>query len=158
MITLLAAVRSRYDLVLIDTPPLLPVTDAAAVAPHADGVLLVVRYGRTQAEQIETATDALDAVSGALVGTVISMVPSTSPRIRLERSKNPRAGAYPAEGPRAVSEDSGGGNPAGNPEPAISQEPAKSQEPARSSATDRMRPKLKTPAPPTPAGRRRMLS
>jgi non-specific protein-tyrosine kinase len=164
MISLLASVRSRYHLVLIDTPPLLPVTDAAAVAPHADGVLLVVQYGKTQADQIETATDALDAVSGVLVGTVISMVPSTSPRIRLERSKNPRTGAHSADEPRAVSGASEGADPAGSPEPALSPEPAESPEsaenlePARSLAADRLRPKPKTPAPPTPAGRRRMLS
>ena len=94
MLDLLTEVRGSYDLVLIDTPPLLPLTDAAAVAPHADGVLLVVRYGRTTSTQVETATDALKAVSGALVGTVISMVPRTSPRIRLERPKESRTGSH----------------------------------------------------------------
>jgi len=102
MIDLLADVRTRYDRVLIDTPPLLPVTDAAAVAPHADGVLLVVRYGRTHAAEIEIATAALDAVSGVLVGTVITMVPKTSPRIRFERHKNSRTGSYTTAEPSAA--------------------------------------------------------
>lgn len=106
MIDLLAQVRLRYDLVLIDTPPLLPVTDAAAVAPHTDGVLLVVRYGRTSAAQIETAKDALNAVSGALVGTVINMVPRTSPRIRLERPKISRTGSHATAETAAVQRES----------------------------------------------------
>ena len=46
MAALLADVGSSYDTVLIDTPPLLPVTDAAAIAPAADGVLLVTRSAR----------------------------------------------------------------------------------------------------------------
>ena len=37
----LLRLRSWYDTVLVDTPPLLPVTDAAAIAPPTDGVLLV---------------------------------------------------------------------------------------------------------------------
>ena len=46
MAALLAEVGSWYDTVLVDTPPLLPVTDAAAIAPAADGVLLVTRSAR----------------------------------------------------------------------------------------------------------------
>lgn len=89
MIDLLNEVRVDYDLVLIDTPALLPVTDAAAVAQLADGVLLIVRYGRTTSSQVETAMDALTAVSGRLLGTVITIVPRTSARIRVKRPKAP---------------------------------------------------------------------
>ena len=101
MIDLLSEVRREYDLVLIDTPALLPFTDAAALAPLADGVLLVVRYGRTTKSQVETATDALKAVSGRLLGTVITMVPRPSPRIRLKRPKAPRTDS-PAAGDKTL--------------------------------------------------------
>ncbi len=124
MIDLLSAVRREYDLVLIDTPALLPVTDAAAVAPHADGVLLVVRYGRTTSSQVETATNALKAVSGTLLGTVINMVPGKSPnmvpgspRIHLERWKAALAGSHAAgdkvDGPQNSVSDQAAKKPAG---------------------------------------------
>jgi capsular exopolysaccharide synthesis family protein len=76
---LLAALRADYDSILIDAPPLLPVTDAAAIAPATDGALLVCRFGKTTEEQIATATEALHAVSARLVGTVLTMVPSKGP-------------------------------------------------------------------------------
>lgn len=77
---LLASVRARYDAVLIDTPPLLPVTDAAAVAPGTDGVILVCRFKKTTRSQLEAAVGALQAVSAPVLGTVFSMVPNSGPR------------------------------------------------------------------------------
>ncbi len=47
--TLLENLRKRFELIIIDTPPVLPVADARVVARHADGVLLVARYGRSGA-------------------------------------------------------------------------------------------------------------
>jgi capsular exopolysaccharide synthesis family protein len=72
---LLLELRRRYDFVIIDAPALLPVSDAAAVAARADGVLLVVRYGVTTEEQVVAALDALNTVSAPLVGTVLNRVP-----------------------------------------------------------------------------------
>jgi capsular exopolysaccharide synthesis family protein len=43
--------RGRFDVVLVDAPPLLPVADASGLAPHTDGVLLSVRYGSTRRDQ-----------------------------------------------------------------------------------------------------------
>jgi len=80
MAALLAEVGSWYDTVLVDTPPLLPVTDAAAIAPAADGVLLVTRFRKTTREQVAAAVAALSAVSVPLLGTVLNMVPRRGPR------------------------------------------------------------------------------
>jgi len=80
MATLLADLRERYDAVLIDTPPLLPVTDAAAIAPATDGVILVCRYKETRRDQLRTAVQALESVSATVLGTVFSMVPASGPR------------------------------------------------------------------------------
>jgi capsular exopolysaccharide synthesis family protein len=80
MAALLAEVRPWYDTVLIDTPPLLPVTDAAAVAPAADGVLLVTRFRRTTRDQVAAAVAAISAVSVPLLGTVFNMVPRRGAR------------------------------------------------------------------------------
>jgi non-specific protein-tyrosine kinase len=80
MEVVLNELREQYDAVLIDTPPLLPVTDAAAVAPATDGAILVCRFKRTTRTQVESAVQALSAVSAPLLGTVFTMVPSAGPR------------------------------------------------------------------------------
>jgi succinoglycan biosynthesis transport protein ExoP len=80
MAALLAEVGSWYDTVLVDTPPLLPVTDAAAIAPAADGVLLVTRFRKTTRDQVAAAVAAISAVSVPLLGTVLNMVPRRGPR------------------------------------------------------------------------------
>ncbi len=75
MVHLLRELRDSYDLILIDASPLLPVTDAAVLAPRADGVLLVVRHGKTKVQDLQSAKDALDAVSGRVLGAVMTMAP-----------------------------------------------------------------------------------
>jgi non-specific protein-tyrosine kinase len=80
MTALLEELRDRYDMVLLDSPPLLPVTDAAAVAPATDGAILVCRFNETTREQIGRAAEALRAVSAPLLGTVFTMVPDSGPR------------------------------------------------------------------------------
>src|SRR4051812_27444445 len=106
MAALLAEVGSWYDTVLVDTPPLLPVTDAAAISPAADRVLLVTRFRKTTREQgaaavaaisagavlllprlrqtareqVAAAVAAISAVWVPLLGTVLTMVPRRGPR------------------------------------------------------------------------------
>jgi non-specific protein-tyrosine kinase len=80
MVKLLAHLRDKYDVILIDAAPLLPVTDAAVVAPRVDGVLVLVRHGRTVLRDLQTAKDALDAVSGRILGSVMTMVPHAGSR------------------------------------------------------------------------------
>lgn len=75
MTALIAELRHRYEVVLIDAPPLLPVTDASLLASISDGAILVVKHGSTGREQIRTATDRLQAVGARLLGTVLSMSP-----------------------------------------------------------------------------------
>lgn len=80
MASLLAELRRQYDVILVDSPPLLPVTDAAAVVPATDGALLICRYKATKRGQAGAAAAALEAVSARLLGTVFTMVPSAGPR------------------------------------------------------------------------------
>ncbi|GAA4556767.1 polysaccharide biosynthesis tyrosine autokinase [Pseudonocardia xishanensis] len=75
MSALLAELRTSYDLVLVDTPPLLSATDAAAVAPGTDGVLLLCRHGRTTAPQVERALGILQSGAATVLGTLLTMVP-----------------------------------------------------------------------------------
>ncbi len=67
-------VASHVDFVVIDTPPLLPVTDGATVATLADATLIVARAGRTTHEQANRSIEALDKVGRHPVGVVMNMV------------------------------------------------------------------------------------
>jgi capsular exopolysaccharide synthesis family protein len=58
---LLSESRERYDYVIIDTPPLVPVVDSALLARLVDGVLLVVAANRTPRKLLEEALNQLDA-------------------------------------------------------------------------------------------------
>ncbi|CAN5138290.1 polysaccharide biosynthesis tyrosine autokinase [soil metagenome] len=71
---LLAELRDSHDYVIIDAPPLLPVTDAAVLAVLADGAVIVTRYGSTKREQLRAAAGTLHAIGARVVGTVLNMV------------------------------------------------------------------------------------
>ncbi|PZS25519.1 MAG: protein tyrosine kinase [Pseudonocardiales bacterium] len=73
---LIEAARKTYDMIIIDTPPLAPVTDAAVVASHADGVVVVFRHGKTRRGHLTTSLGALRAVDGRVLGFVMNMTPS----------------------------------------------------------------------------------
>lgn len=79
MSDLLHTLEDRYDLVIVDSPPLLPVTDAAVLATIASGCLLLVRYGRTRQEQLDRALESLRAVGAQLFGVVLNMTPTKGP-------------------------------------------------------------------------------
>jgi Mrp family chromosome partitioning ATPase len=66
----LAALRARYDWVLVDTPALSRSVDAAILAREADGVLLVVRAGRTSKPTLRSAVEALTHTR--IVGCVLN--------------------------------------------------------------------------------------
>jgi capsular exopolysaccharide synthesis family protein len=73
---ILAAMRSDFDYVIVDSSPLLPVTDAAILAAAADGVLLIARYGQTKRDQLTHAVENLRSVGARILGTLITMSPT----------------------------------------------------------------------------------
>jgi capsular exopolysaccharide synthesis family protein len=73
---LLHELREQYDVVLLDAPPLLPVTDAALLAAQADGAIVVVRHGRTSREQLRHALDRVEAVDAKIAGVVMNQTPA----------------------------------------------------------------------------------
>jgi capsular exopolysaccharide synthesis family protein len=76
MAELLHRLEERFDAIIIDTPPLLPVTDAAVLASTVDGVVLVSRCGKTTASQAKQAATSLKAVGARLLGCVLNMTPT----------------------------------------------------------------------------------
>ncbi len=63
---------TAYDLVLIDTPPINIVADAAALAPLVDAVLLVARSGETSPAAIELAMEQLQRAGAHVLGTILN--------------------------------------------------------------------------------------
>ena len=61
---------ARVTTVIIDAPPLLPVTDAAVLAGQTDGAILVTAMGQTRREQVRNAIERLESVGGRVLGVV----------------------------------------------------------------------------------------
>jgi polysaccharide biosynthesis transport protein len=66
--------RDQYDLVLIDSPPVLPVTDAAILSRHADATLMLAAAGQTRQSDLHRAVEKLDQVGVTILGTVLNKV------------------------------------------------------------------------------------
>ncbi|GAB3078149.1 tyrosine-protein kinase domain-containing protein [Pedococcus soli] len=80
MEALLESLRAEFDYVIIDAPPVLPVSDAAVLAHSTDGAVLVTRYGKTRREHVTRSVADLAAVQARLIGAVITMVPARGQR------------------------------------------------------------------------------
>jgi len=76
METVLAEIRGSAGLVLLDSPPTLPVADAAVLARVVDRVLLVLEAGRTGRDAARQAVDNLAQVGARLVGAVLNAIPT----------------------------------------------------------------------------------
>ena len=64
--------------VIVDAPPVLPVTDAVALAEHTDGVLLVIRSGSTTEDQLRQAAASIRQGGGTVLGIALNQVPSSA--------------------------------------------------------------------------------
>jgi succinoglycan biosynthesis transport protein ExoP len=72
MTKLLEQAHERADLVLIDSPPVLAVSDCLPLAAQVDGVLLIARFGVTQRRDLARATALLAKVGARVVGVVLN--------------------------------------------------------------------------------------
>jgi capsular exopolysaccharide synthesis family protein len=73
MAALLDELRARYNMVIFDATPTLPVADAAVLAAKCDGVVLVARSGRVRTDQVTAAAQTIRRVSAPIFGVVLSM-------------------------------------------------------------------------------------
>ena len=64
--------RKQFDTIIIDTPPLLAVTDAVTVAVRSDGLLLCVRAGRATRESLQRCSQQLHRAGVPVLGSVFN--------------------------------------------------------------------------------------
>jgi capsular exopolysaccharide synthesis family protein len=69
-----ASLQEDFDLVLLDSPPVLPVTDAAVLSRQADALLLVATAGGTTRREFSRAVELLRQVDAPLIGSVLNGV------------------------------------------------------------------------------------
>ena len=72
--SVLSQLSSMFDRVLVDSPPLLPVTDAVILSQAVDTTLLVVAAGQTRARDLRRASEALSLVHAKTIGVVLNEV------------------------------------------------------------------------------------
>jgi Mrp family chromosome partitioning ATPase len=71
---LLANLAERYDHILIDSPPVISVTDAVILSKMVDGVIMVVHGGRSSREAVRRARQELESVGAKIFGVVLNNV------------------------------------------------------------------------------------
>ena len=74
MHAVLTAARHGFDHVIIDLPPLGPISDSRAIAPLVDSFILVVNWGRTRCEVVEEALANFGTATDKIVGVVLNKV------------------------------------------------------------------------------------
>jgi non-specific protein-tyrosine kinase len=75
MLRLITVLREQYDAVIIDSPPVLAVTDPAVLATQVDGVIVVVSAGETRRDAAQQAVNNLQQVGARLLGVALNKIP-----------------------------------------------------------------------------------
>ncbi|MBE0433710.1 AAA family ATPase [candidate division WOR-3 bacterium] len=77
MRNLLQEFAGQYDYVIVDGVPILLFADAAYLANFTDGVLLTIRYGKTDMKELQNAKNVLETAKSSIIGVVMNSVPRT---------------------------------------------------------------------------------
>ena len=77
---ILKQMEEKYDIILLDTPPVLTVTDAVALSSSVDGILIVAKIGKTKQAALLQAIEQLRQVNANIIGLVINDVDTRSAR------------------------------------------------------------------------------
>lgn len=94
---LLTTLRSRFDHVIIDSPPLLAVSDAAVLGPISDGVVIVARHRLVKREQLSLALERLETVGAHVLGVVLNRVRPKDREARFASYRDDRDPRRPRE-------------------------------------------------------------
>ncbi|MEV4951781.1 polysaccharide biosynthesis tyrosine autokinase [Paenarthrobacter nitroguajacolicus] len=79
MQNLIRRLEAAFDTVIIDAPPLLPVTDAAVLSQHVGGVVVVVGAQKLRIQDLEKSLSSLDLVGSTVLGVVLNRLPAKGP-------------------------------------------------------------------------------
>lgn len=71
--------ENSFDVVIVDAPPLLPVTDAAVLSQHVGGVVIVVGTQKVKQQDLEKSLMALEMVEASVLGVVLNRLPVKGP-------------------------------------------------------------------------------
>ncbi|MBC7632320.1 polysaccharide biosynthesis tyrosine autokinase [Aeromicrobium sp.] len=94
MLDLIEKANASYDFVVIDSPPLLSVVDAAVLSHQCDGPLVVAAAGRTKRRQVATALEALTVAGVSPIGMILTRAPRDEIRdYRYYTSTAPESGS-----------------------------------------------------------------
>jgi protein-tyrosine kinase len=67
--------KNKYDIVLIDSPPVLCWSDAMLLAPLVDGVVVVLGTGKIKADEVRVVRERIEHAGGRIIGSVLNSVP-----------------------------------------------------------------------------------
>ncbi|WP_066293805.1 polysaccharide biosynthesis tyrosine autokinase [Arthrobacter sp. B6] len=79
MASLIERLEASFDSIIIDAPPLLPVTDAAVLSQHVGGVVVVVGSHKLKHQDLEKSLNALKMVGSNLLGIILNRLPTKGP-------------------------------------------------------------------------------
>ncbi len=85
MRSLIRQLESDFDIVIVDAPPVLPVTDAALLSSITGGTIVSVHAGKTRREQLRRSAESLSAVDAHVLGAILNMVPRRGPDSTVEQ-------------------------------------------------------------------------
>lgn len=68
---LLKNLKEQYDVILVDSPPAVAVTDAAVLSAQVDGVILVLRSGVAKIDMARQAKEQIEKANGKIIGTIL---------------------------------------------------------------------------------------
>ena len=71
---LLSQLKLRYDLIVLDTPPILPVADSRVLAAKADSVIVAANWNKTPRRAVQNALKILDAMGARVAGVTLTRV------------------------------------------------------------------------------------
>ncbi len=93
-------VKSKFDMIILDSPPIGLVTDSAILSTIVDGTILVIAAGQTEVEAVQRSKELLDKVNANIIGAVINKIP-IGKRGAYKYSYYQYSSYYGEEGPRA---------------------------------------------------------
>ncbi|MFZ7121498.1 MAG: CpsD/CapB family tyrosine-protein kinase [Eubacteriaceae bacterium] len=74
---LITSIKGHFDVVIIDSPPVIPVTDAMIISNLVDGTLVTIALGQIEREVFKRTIECLENVGANIIGTVVNKVPTS---------------------------------------------------------------------------------